>query len=305
MEPETGGSIMQATTDIIVGFDGSPGAECAVEWAAHEADRRRVRLRIVTAKLYVELPFGGVGVGAVPPRDPSESANRVVADGRLRAEKVLGEGRVTPVTIWGHPAGALVDESRDASLVVVGHPERGKAREYVTGSVAFAVAAHAACDVAVVPQGDLVVPAPDRPVVVGTDGSPDGLGAARRAAEVASRWGAPLQMVRAWQLPSLTGWTSAADGVNVLPDEITFYEKAARESVESTAAAVRESFPDVTVRTAVIEAHPVVALLDAAEQAGLLVVGTRGLGGFKRLLLGSVSRAVIHYAETPVLVVRQ
>lgn len=296
---------MNVTTDIIVGFDGSPGADCAVDWAAHEAERRSVGLRIVTAQLFVELPFGGMGAGAVPPRDPSEVARRVVADGRVRAEKVLGQGRVATVTIWGHPAGALVDESGDASMVVVGHPERGKAREYVTGSVAFAVAAHAACDVAIVPQGDLVVPAPDRPVVVGTDGGPEGLRAARRAAEAAARWGAPLQIVRAWQLPSLTGWTGPAGGVDVGPDEVAFYEKAARESVESTAADVRESFPDVTVRTAVIEAHPVVALLDAAEKAGLLVVGTRGLGGFKRLLLGSVSRAVIHHAETPVLVVRQ
>ncbi|MBC9821223.1 universal stress protein [Terrabacter sp. MAHUQ-38] len=296
---------MKAAPDIIVGFDGSPGAECAVEWAAHEADRRGVRLRIVTAKLYVQLPFGGVGAGGVPPRDPSQSASRVVADGRLLAEKMLEEARVATVTIWGHPAGALVDQSRDASLVVVGHPEHGKAREYITGSVAFAVAAHAKCDVAVVPRGDLVVPAPDRPVVVGTDGSPGGLGAARRAAAAASQWAAPLQIVGAWQLPSLTGASGPAGGVEVLPDEIAFYEKAAREWVESTAAAVRESFPDVAVRTSVIEAHPVVALLDAAEQAALLVVGTRGLGGFKRLLLGSVSRAVIHYAETPVLVVRQ
>ena len=203
------------STDIIVGFDGSPGAGCAVDWAAQEAELRNARLRVVTAKLYVQLPFGGVGAGAVPPRDLSESANQVVAEGQLRAEKVLGEGRVAAVTVWGQPAGALVDESHDASLVVVGHPERGKAREYVTGSVAFAVAAHAACDVAVVPHGELVVPTFERPVVVGTDGGPEGLKAARRAADAASRWGVPLQLVQAWQLPSLTGWSPPPDGADV------------------------------------------------------------------------------------------
>ena len=296
--------IMKAATDIVVGFDGSPGAECAVDWAAQEAGRRGVGLSIVTAKVYVELPFGGLGAGAVPPRDPSESASGVVAEGRLRAEKILDEARVSTVTVWGQPAGALVDESRGVSLVVVGHPERGKAREYITGSVAFAVAAHAKCDVAVVPQGDVVMPGPDHPVVVGTDGSSAALQAALRAAEIASRWHASLQIVRAWQLPNLTGWAAPGGGAAPQPDEIAFYDKAARDSVDSTAAAVRESFPDIVVEPVVVEAHPVVGLLDAAERAGLLVVGTRGLGGFKRLLLGSVSRAVIHYAERPVIVVR-
>jgi nucleotide-binding universal stress UspA family protein len=228
----------------------------------------------------------------------------VVGEGRLRAEKVLDEARVATVIVWGQPAGALVDESRDASVVVVGHPERGKAREYVTGSVAFAVAAHSKCDVAVVPVGDLVTPGPDRPVVVGADGSSASLRAALRAAEIASRWHAPLEIVRAWQLPSLTGWAGPGRGGMVDADEIDFYDRSARESADSVAAAVRESFPDIVVRTNVVEAHPVVGLLDAAENAGLLVVGTRGLGGFKRLLLGSVSRAVIHYADTPVMIVR-
>ena len=290
--------------DIVVGFDGSPGAECAVEWAAQEADRRGVSLRVVTAKLFVELPFGNVAAGTVPSRDPGQSAGQVVANGRLRAEKVLDEERVTTVTIWGNPAGALVDESRKASLVVIGHPERGKARAFVTGSVAFAVAAHARCDVAVIPQRDLVAPGPDRPVVVGTDGSPHGLRAATRAAEAAARWGAPLLVVRAWQLPSVTGWAGSGAGGEVRPEEIAACDRTARESVESAARAVRESFPDLAVQTAVIQAHPVDALLGTAEGAALLVVGSRGFGGFKRLLLGSVSRAVIHYAETPVLIVR-
>jgi nucleotide-binding universal stress UspA family protein len=227
-----------------------------------------------------------------------------VADGRLIAEKVLDGARVATTTIWGHPAGALVDKSRDACLVVVGHPERGTTREYVTGSVAFAVAAHSTCDVAVVPDRDLVVAGPERPVVAGIDGSRGAERAAHTAAHVASRWGAPLVLVRAWQLPSLTGWSVPAPGTDLLPDEYTHYESAARRSAESTAAAIGAAFPHLAVRTRLIEAHPVVALLDAADQAGLLVVGTRGLGGFTRLLLGSVSRAVIHYAETPTLVVR-
>ena len=295
---------MKAGTDVVVGFDGTLTGECAVDWAAHDADRRGAALRIVTANPHVELPYGGVGAGGVPPVDRMELAERVVAEGRRQAAKTLDESRISTVAASGHAAAALVRESQDASVVVVGHPTRGKAREYVTGSVAFAVAAHADCDVAVVPKGDLVLPGPDRPVVVGVDGASEGERAALRGAEVAARCGATLEIVQAWRLPSVTGWTGSPAGVDVLPDEIEYYEKAARDSVEAVAATVRQSHPNLVVRTKIVEDHPVTVLLGEAERAGLLVVGTRGLGGFKRIILGSVSRAVIHYAEVPVLVVR-
>ncbi len=294
---------MKAATEVVVGFDGSLGAECALDWAAHEADRRGVGLRIVTATPYFELPFGGIGAGAGPPVDNIEVAERVAGDGRLRAEKVLDASLIRSVSVRRSPAGGLVDASEDAALVVIGHPERGKVREFVTGSVAFAVTAHSRCDVAVVPRGDLSRPGPDTPVVVGVDGSRAAERAARRAAEVASECGAPMVLVRAWHVGS-GEWYGPAAGVDVLLDQLTYYEGAARQPTEATAAAVRASFPDVAVHTSVVQAQPVTALLDAAKDAGLLVVGTRGHGGFKRLLLGSVSRALVHYAETPVLVVR-
>jgi nucleotide-binding universal stress UspA family protein len=295
---------MKTRTNVVVGFDGTPTGEGAVDWAAHEADRRGANLRIVTANPHVVLPYAGLGAGPVPPLDNVELAESIVGEGRLRATKVLDESLITTVAASGHAAAALVRESRDASVVVVGHPARGKAREYITGSVAFAVAAHADCDVAVIPKGSLVLPAPDRPVVVGIDGAPDGERAARRAAEAALRWGSPLEIVRAWQLPTATGWTGSGPGLEIVPADVEYFEKVARGSVEATAAAVRQAFPEVTVRAKVVEDHPVSALLGEAENAGLLVVGTRGLGGFQRIILGSVSRAVIHYAETPVLVVR-
>ena len=201
-----------------------------------------MRLRVVTAQHYVKLPFGSVAAGAVPLRDRSRYVNQVVNDGRLRAEKVLDGARVATATVRGLPGRALVDESREASMLVVGHPEHGKAREYVTGSVAFAVAAHARCDVAVVP-GDLLMPGPNHPVVVGTDGSNDGERAARRAAEAASRWGAPLVLVRAWQLWSLTGWPGPPAVADVLIEEYTHFESAASGPAKVSAVAVRESFP--------------------------------------------------------------
>jgi nucleotide-binding universal stress UspA family protein len=278
---------MDAAPDIVVGFDGGNGAESAVDWAANEALQRGVGLRIVMATT-----------------DRSRAVDEILADGRLRAEKVLDAASVAAATVRGHAAHALVEESREASLVVVGHSERARTREFVTGSVAFAVAAHARCDVAVVPHGDLVVPAPDYPVVVGTDGSPDAERAARQAAQFAARCGAPLVLVRAWQLPSLAGWPGPPAAADALLDEYADFEKAASGPSESSAVALRRAFPGVDVQTRLIAAHPVEALLKASKDAGLLVVGTHGRGRFHQLLLGSVSRALIHHAETPVLVVR-
>lgn len=293
---------MSATRKIVVGFDGSTAAECAVRWAATEAAQRGVTLRIVTVDPYVDLSLGHAAVGAVSAANHTALAVRVAANGRLQAEQVLAASGIEAVNVWGQPAAVLVHESEGAAVVVVGHPERGKATEYVTGSVAFAVTAHAACDVAVVPPGDVVMPGPAARVVVGIDGSREGMLAARRAAEVASRFGAPLQIIQAWQLPSLSGTilTAAAD----LPEEIALCQKAAQDTVATTEGALRQAFADLAVQSTLTQGHPVVALLDAAKGAGLLVVGMRGIGGFKRLILGSVSRAVVHYAETPVLVVR-
>jgi nucleotide-binding universal stress UspA family protein len=111
-------------------------------------------------------------------------------------------------------------------------------------------------------------------------------------------------LVRAWQLPNLSGWPSPPAGADALIDEYSDFERAARGPAETSAAALRESFPGLALQTRLVAAHPVDALLDVAKDASLLVVGTRGRGGFRRLLLGSVSHAVIQYARTPVLVVR-
>ena len=245
-------------TDIVVGFDGSTGATSAVDWAAHEADLRGVGLRVVTAEPWVPLSHGAPGAGAVPPRG-NHHADTIVAGGRLRAAQVLDDSRLESAVIPGYAPVALVRESGDAALVVVGHRQHGRAREYATGSVALAVAMHSRCDVVVVPPGETVLVGPDRPVVVGVDGSEGADRAARRAAQLASERGAVLILVQAWR-----GRRDDRRGPGGGSD----------------------------------------ALVDACSGAGLLVVGSRSLGGFRRMVLGSVGRAAVHRAKVPILVVR-
>lgn len=290
--------------DVVVGFDGTLAGEVALDWAASLAGRRGVRLRIVTTNPYVRPPEEGPGGTGRTSLDPVVYAEQIATDGRRRAAKRMDEDLVEVVALQGSPAGTLVEASRRASLVVVGHPARGRARELVTGSVAFAVAAHAQCDVAVIPSGELILPGPDHHVIVGVDGAADGERAATRAAEIAALWHAPLEIVQAWSLSSSVGWSGSLAGTAVVPDDAEFFESEARQSVAHVATLVREAHPALAVSTIAIEEHPAHALTKLAGSAGLLVVGTRGLGGFERLILGSVSRAIVHHATCPALVVR-
>ncbi|MFF2949951.1 universal stress protein [Kitasatospora sp. NPDC057965] len=132
-------------------------------------------------------------------------------------------------------------------------------------------------------------------VLAGVDGSPESTAAAHWAAEEALRRGAPLRLLHAW--PWLTdGRAAYAD-----PEELPV---AAQRMLAAAAEDVRTRYPDLTVRTDVVLDAAVDGMVAAAEDAGLLVLGSRGLGGFTGLLVGSVSMAVAGRAAVPVVVVR-
>lgn len=139
----------------------------------------------------------------------------------------------------------------------------------------------------------------ERKVVVGTDGSESSRLAIRWAAEEAARRGATLVVVTAWQYPVLT--TMPAFGVLPPVDEMSEEaERALHAMLEEEGLVGRD---DLTVLESVVQGPAAPALLEAAEDADLLVVGSRGHGGFKGLLLGSVSQAVVSHATCPVVVV--
>ncbi|MFF9641600.1 universal stress protein [Kitasatospora aureofaciens] len=132
-------------------------------------------------------------------------------------------------------------------------------------------------------------------VVAGIDGSPASTAAAQWAAEEARRRGATLRLVHAW--PWLTdGVSSYAE-----PDDLP---AAAQRILTEAADTVREAHPELTVRTDAVLDAPVDGLVAAGAEADLLVLGSRGRGGFTGLLLGSVSMAVAGRSGTPVVVVR-
>ncbi len=140
----------------------------------------------------------------------------------------------------------------------------------------------------------------ERSVVVGVDGSRGSSAALRWAADEARLRGARLKVVRAWHIPSVSYGAYV-----VLPNDFEDWGKEAAAALEEQVATVLGEVPQVPVVREVREGPAAKAILDAAEGADLVVVGSRGRGGFSGLLLGSVSSQVAHHAHCPVVIVRQ
>jgi nucleotide-binding universal stress UspA family protein len=136
-----------------------------------------------------------------------------------------------------------------------------------------------------------------RRIVVGVDGSPASKQALRWAVEHAALTGATVDVVHALQVPVTDGWAPMFDLVENL-------SKAGEQMLADAVAAVAEAHPAVTMQVRLIEGHPATVLLTQADGADLLVVGSRGHGGFVGALLGSVSQYCAHHAGCPVVIVR-
>ncbi len=135
-------------------------------------------------------------------------------------------------------------------------------------------------------------------IVVGVDGSSASAEALRWAHREAALRKVPLHVIHAWTYP----WIGNRPDVMAPVDEVRM--EASRILDEAVAALTAEAGGDVPVTTELVEGNPVEAMLAAGEDADLLVVGSRGRGGFASLLLGSVSQQVVHYATCPVAIVR-
>ena len=138
-------------------------------------------------------------------------------------------------------------------------------------------------------------------VVVGYDGSQGAEAALDAALEEARRRDATLRVVGAWHMPApLVGTSAAPSAAAHLGEEIRL---ALTEAVDAAVAALRDRRAGVEIESVVVEGQPVSVLTGEAAGADLLVVGSRGLGGFRELLLGSVSHQCAQHAACPVLIV--
>lgn len=285
---------------VVVGLASDAAAPGLLRHAASEALLREATLRIVSVWSY-------------PPMSAEErllttssavEAETVERAGQAVAELVEDEGyrnlTAEVAVTQGAPANVLIDAAEESDLLVVGRSEGGRLRHAVMGSVASKCVRHAASPVMVVPPDhDSVDDLDGAEILVGIDGSDDGQRALDWALAEASLRGGSVRAVYCWEEPVLLGGDlmMALPHPDVLEQDA---EDALRGWLDATEVPAGVALSGSTQR-----GNPGHALLEAIADANatLVVVGSRGLGGFKGLMLGSVARRVSHHAECPVVVI--
>ena len=289
---------------VTVGFDESAASVAAVQWAATEAARFGSELTVLSAcEPPVPTP---VDAGMVLPTTELWSVSRAAAGRGVEVARTCNpDGVIAGLGVVGGPAGELVARSSETGLVVVGRNRRSALQAAVLGSVSFAVAMHARCPVVVVGEGAERHPGLSWPVVVGIDGSRPALAAVSLAVDFARRWQAPLEIVSAWRAPQVALLPDPPEAGAVITSSEQPWVAAADAAVEEAIAQVRAADPDLTVTGVVMEGRADDVLVGESRRAGLVVIGSRGHGGFAGLMMGSVSHGVMRRASSPVAVVRR
>ena len=286
---------------VSVGFDGSAESRYAVKVAAVEARLRKTTLQIVYSAL---MPYPRSGPQPIADRGPTLD-DQVMAD-MLGDIAEYARGEVGDIEVRADVidsmtvAGTLIEQSRDADLLVVGRRGRGGFRGLLLGSTSSQVVKHSRCPVIV--TGKRATASQARPhgrIVVGVDDTPLSQAALRFGFTEARLHGADLMAVRAWQFEV----PMVEVGAVAYRFDYRRAEEEAEASLGQVLAGWREDFPDVTVIPALRYGDARAALLDASEGARMVVVASRGRGGLAGMLLGSTSHTVLHHAEVPVAVV--
>ncbi|WP_167544520.1 universal stress protein [Micromonospora chersina] len=287
---------MPMNRPVVVGVDGSSTSLTAAEHAARAAVARSRPLHLVHGYLHplgYGVPLNPYDLGVPGPTEESRKMLEQVAADVVGRHPTL---RVEVRQVAGGPGATLVEESRRAELVVVGSRGVGGFAGLLLGSVSNQVAQHAHCPVLVVRPAEQPIPVRG-PVLVGVDGSEVAGHAVRLAADEAVRRDADLVLVH----------VRTPERGAVAPDaaaEATAAGQAeSAELLAGAAARIRADHPVLSVvERPVVGASPEQALIEASGEAALVVVGSRGRGGFAGLLLGSVSQALVQHAHCPVLV---
>ena len=280
---------------IVVAVDGSPHSDAAIAWAAREGALRTAAVTLVhVVAPMVNTPLGGAAKTTVDDRLTADGhAVLAAAEALFRADAPDVEVRTTILVAPVLPA--LIDASAGAQLIAVGSRGHGALERLLMGSVSTGLVHHAQCPVAVIPGRETV---PNRhPVLLGVDAAPASERAIAVAFEEAAQRGADLVALHAWS------------DVGIMPvvgtDRWYAYEADVAARLAEHLAPWQEKYPDAHLTRRVVCDVAAHALFFESRYAQLVVVGSRGQGGFVGLQLGSVASAIVHASATPVIVVRQ
>lgn len=298
-----------ATEFIVAGIDGSESSLTAATWAARDAQRRGATLRLIHA--VVAAPAGGyLEPTLLAPQASEHQRSSAAVLLQSTAELLAAQHPDLPIEIAqydGAPARVLLAQSRSGTIAtVVGADGQGRFSSAFFGSVAARVAAHGHGCIVVAREEPAVAAPLDAVVAVGVDGSTHSRAAIGFAYEEAALRGATLLAIHTWNDKPL----NHALGSYPLDINATSIDDQEHRLLETELAGWEQKFPDVPVRMRVLRGSPAPNLLRYATMTGaqptqLIVVGSRGRGGFAGLLLGSTSQAVMAHAGCSVAIVHE
>ncbi|MDJ0770059.1 MAG: universal stress protein [Ilumatobacter sp.] len=287
---------MDDVRTIVVGADASPESADALIWARQVAGPTD-QIAVVHAW---EIPLV-TGYDMVVAIDPNE-VEKYATEGLAELVEESDDDRLLPIAREGHAGRALVEEAdeRDAAMIVVGH--RGKGRmSMMLGSTANYVIHHTTRPVVVIRGDHGGVP---RRVVVGVDDHDLDTGDDNESVR-ALRWAYELdgveevRVVHSWFLPAL-----AVGMFSTIANETEAMDESAQAVVGRVMHAAGDPPAGVEVTGEAVRGTPGFALIEASREADLVVVGSRGRGGFAGMLLGSTSADAAAHSHSPVAIVR-
>lgn len=283
---------------IVAAVDESEGSLRALDWAAQEARLWGRKLRVVHV---VDHPFRKRASRDAEGGTAESHARQLVHEAVERVRKREPDVEVDALHVVGAPGPTLVQQSEGAHVIVAGSRGLAGLRAVLLGSVGIQLAALAECPAVIVP--DREERTLTNRVVVGVDGSPAAWAAAERAfAEAAARQATVRTVAVASRASHGVFAALETPDAEGTPEQGAALAKARRFLSESLAGH-RERYPDVPVEEEVVVGHPAEVLVTESQHADLVVVGSRGRGGFTGMLLGSVSQTVLTHAWCPVMVV--
>lgn len=281
---------------ILVGVDGSRASYKATWWAANYAKHAGLTLQIVCAyslPSYAAVSFDATYTAFGDDKAAHNDAQEILSKAKAIADQ-QGVEAVTLI-VTGDPSSVFVELSRNYNLIVIGNRGKGGLAERLLGTTSSSLPAYAYCPIVVVPYTDddgnlMHLNNTITRVAVGADESMWGMKALEIAAGFADGWGAELDVISA--VPHVQG----ADG----DEDVT---AAYLEDLDHRVQPLQKKYPSLVVSKKVVPGNAVAALTKASRDHDVVVVGSRGRGGFTGLILGSTSQGLVQHAVSPVYVV--
>lgn len=285
-------------TSIVIGVDGSETSAHALRWATREGHLRHQGVTAILAWGLMNQRHPDRSQAFDPDYDVDDARRTL----RTYVSDAVGPEAADQITLLPRndlPDRALIEASKDASLLVLGGRGLGGFRGMLLGAVTYHCLHHAACPVAIVhaPVEEPEAGQTER-IVVGVDGSATAHRALLWAVEEARLRQASLEIVHSWHAYYGGG---GAYGLAVV--DPTLFEEPAQELLDRCLDGVDVAGLIAPPKRTLVCDAAAHALLTASKEAHLLVTGSRGIGGFAGLLVGSTTSQVVHHATCPVVVI--